>query len=116
MGKLVRSACLALIVTATASCATDVANRYYADKRYPATTLESVEVLTAPPSRPYVVIADFQARNASVKSMRRQAAKIGADAIIVSGLGGYVSVHSEWADDRDYPRHAARVFATAIKY
>ena len=76
-----------------------------------------VEVLFKNPALPYEVIADLQARNAGAASMRRQAAKIGADAVIVSFLGGYYSTHTEWADEKRMMNDTySRVTGTAIKY
>lgn len=97
-------------------CVTDVANRYYADTKYPPRPVEQVELLTSRPSRPFVVIADFQSRGESPQSMRKRAAKIGADAIIVTNLGGYASLTSEWAGDDPYSNTYTRLIGTAIKY
>ena len=98
-------------------CASDVANQYYASVHYPPKATKEVEVLFKNPARPYEVIADLQARNAGAASMRRQAAKIGADAVIVSFLGGYYSTHSEWADEKNMTNDTySRVTGTAIKY
>ena len=100
-----------------AGCASDVANQYYAAERYPARPTKEVEVLFKNPTRPYVVIADLQARNAGAASMRRQAAKIGADAVIVSFLGGYFSTSTEWVDEKRMMNDTySRVTGTAIKY
>ncbi|MFO1487990.1 MAG: hypothetical protein U1F65_05900 [Verrucomicrobiota bacterium] len=98
-------------------CASDVANQYYADVRYPPRPTKEVEVLFKNPSRPYDVIADLQARNASASTMQRQAAKIGADAVIVSFLGGYYSTRTEWVDEKRMMNDSySRVTGTAIKY
>ena len=43
--------------------------------------------------------------------------QIGADAVIVSFLGGYYSTHSEWADEKNMTNDTySRVTGTAIKY
>src|SRR2546426_342003 len=73
------------------ACAVDVANRYYAAERYPERSPKSVEILSHAPSRPFMVIADFQSRGESAEALRRRAAKIGADAIIVTRIGGLYS-------------------------
>jgi hypothetical protein len=97
-------------------CATDVANRYYATERYPAKDTKDVELLWHNPSRQYVVIADFQARGESPEGMRKWAAKIGADAVIVSILGGYYDTSTEWAGADKEANTYSRITGTAIKY
>jgi hypothetical protein len=97
-----------------AGCATDVANRYYADRKYPPKPTEEVAILSAAPSRPYDVIADFQSRGDSPESLRRKAAQIGADAVIVSNVGGAVPFANEWADQPTY--YSAHIVGTAIRY
>ena len=68
------------------------------------------------PTAPYTVIADFQARGATIEQMRTKAAKIGADAVIVSTVGGYRSRSDEWASDDSYADYYSRITATAIIY
>lgn len=97
-------------------CATDVANRYYAAETYAPKPVEQVDLLRARPSREFEVIADFQSRGESAKAMRRRAAKIGADAIIVTNLGGYASLGTEWAGKDPYSQSYSRLVGTAIKY
>jgi hypothetical protein len=77
-----------LLLAALIGCARDVANRYYGGVAYPAKEPREVEVLWRAPTRNYVVIADFQSRNETPDDMREKAAKIGADAVIISILGG----------------------------
>ena len=48
--------------------------------------------------------------------MKKRAAKIGADAIIVSPLGGYYSLNEEWADSDSMSRTYSRLVGSAIKY
>ena len=96
------------------SCASDVANRYYAVDHYPPKKAKEVEVLYKNPTQPYEVIADFQARDAGEATMRRMAAKIGADAVIVSLLGG--SYSGKWAETKPSSSSYSRVTGTAIKY
>lgn len=110
-----RYVCL-LTATFLTSCATDVANRYYAAEKYPPKPVEAVDLLTGRPSRPFDVIADFQSRGESANAMRKRAARIGADAIIVTRLGGYASLHSQWAGDDPYSDTYSRLIGTAIKY
>jgi hypothetical protein len=109
---------LALIIFAISlsSCATDVANRYYVAEKFPPKAPEQVELLQGRPGRPFTVIADFQSRGESPQAMRKRAAKIGADAIIVTQLGGYASLSSEWAGDDPYSGTYSRLIGTAIKY
>ena len=62
------------------------------------------------------MIADFQSRGESPEAVRKKAADIGADAVIISILGGYYSRSEEWAGS---DRHAAtynRITGTAIRY
>lgn len=105
-----------LAMVGTVSCVTDQAHRYYAEKRYPPKNIEDVEVLWEAPTRAHVVIADFQARNARPKYMRKLAAEIGADAVIVGTLGGLRSKGDEWAGEDKYAKYYSRITGTAIRY
>jgi len=105
-----------MLVLLLSGCASDVAGRYYSNEKYPARPADEVEVFTSAPTRPYEVIADLQARGASVNYMKRQAAKIGADGIIVSMLGGYRSGSDIWAGIDSYSNTYSRITATAIKF
>jgi len=98
------------------ACVSDQAHRYYAHTKYPPKPVDQVEVLYEAPSRPYEVIADFQARGASVKYMRKKAAEIGADAVIVGTYGGYRSRRDEWAGQDKYADSYSRITGTAIRY
>lgn len=98
-------------------CVSDVANRYYSNETYPAKKIDEVELLFEKPKRPFIVIADFQSRGESFESLRKKAAKIGADAIIVVALGGKYSLSEEWAkNDRYKNKYHSHVAGTAIKY
>jgi hypothetical protein len=99
-----------------AGCATDVANRYYASEKYPPKDPKQVELLWKNPQRQYVVIADFQARGESPEGMRKWAAQIGADAVIVSILGGYYDRNTTWAGQDTQANTYSRITGTAIKY
>lgn len=97
-------------------CISDEANRYYLKETLPAKKINDVEVLRTEPQQPYVVIADFQARNASIKHMQKRAAEIGADAVIVVPIGGWYSIDEIWADKDRHSNSYSRLTATAIKY
>lgn len=99
-----------------AGCATDVANRYYVTEQYPPKEPKDVELLWHNPVRDSVIIADFQARGESPEGMRKRAAKIGADAVIVSILGGYYDTANEWAGKDTQANTYTRITGTAIKY
>jgi len=96
-------------------CAGDVANRYYGSARYDAVPVSEVQVLLAPPAEPFDIIADFQARNADARFMQKQAAEIGADAVIVTYLGGQVKFSQTWASQPDNGTFS-RIAGTAIRY
>ena len=97
-------------------CAQDVASRYYGAERYAAKNHQDVALLFSAPSRPFAVIADFQSRNETAESMKKRAAKIGADAIIVSPLGGYYRLNEEWASNDRMSGSYSRLVGSAIKY
>ena len=107
---------LSVVMLAITGCVTDVANRYYLSERYPEKSEEQVEVLTDNPTRAYVVMADFQSRGDSVEGVRRKAAKIGADAVIVSKLGGSYDVREQWAGEDRFMSTGSRVVGTAVRY
>ncbi len=98
------------------ACATDVANRYYGTAKYPPRDPAEVELLWQRPTKDYVVIADFQSRRESPEAIRKKAAEIGADAVIVSILGGYYSRSEEWAGSDRQSATYSRITGTAIKY
>ena len=98
------------------SCASDQASRYYGTAKYAPKDVDDVKILFEAPSRPYVVIADFQSRGESPEDMQRKAASIGADAVIVVKLGGYRSTSEQWADHDSYASSYTRITGTAIKY
>jgi len=107
---------VASLLVFLSGCVADEANRYYGASRYAAVPAEQVQILTRKPSKPFTVIADFQSRGDSFKSIQRKAAKIGADAVIVTNLGGYVSVGSSWAHQDPYRDSHGHIVGTAIKY
>jgi hypothetical protein len=97
-------------------CATDVANRYYAKERLSPRPVSEVLVLWDKPDRPFAVLADFQSRGESPDDMRKKGAEIGADAVIVSLLGGNYSRDEQWADKDRHASTYSRIAATAIKF
>jgi len=107
---------LVLICLISAGCATDVANRYYASIKYPPKNSQDVQILRQPPARPYDVIADFQSRGESPKSVAKKAAKIGADAVIIATLGGYYELGTQWASEDNQADTYTRIVGTAIRY
>ncbi len=97
-------------------CVSNEAGRYYLKERLPTKKTREVEVLREAPEKPYTVIADFQARDATVAHMRKRAAEIGADAVIVVPVGGWYSEDEVWAENDRYSNTYTRLIATAIKY
>jgi len=108
--------CLVILTLMLFGCAQDVANRYYLSQRYPEKFSHEVEILYSKPSRPFIVMADFQSRGENAEDMRDKAAKIGADAVIVSNLGGFYAQGEEWAHHDRYKGTYSRIIATAIKF
>jgi hypothetical protein len=106
----------ALLACLLPSCATDVANRYYGAAKFPPKAVDEVEMLDHAPGRPYEVIADFQSRGESPQDLRKKAAAIGADAVIVATLGGYYGENEEWAQQKNANATYTRIVGTAIKY
>lgn len=107
---------LSLLSLILSGCAQDVANRYYSSQRYEPKQSKDVALLFSAPSRPFTVIADFQSRNESPEGMKKRAAKIGADAIIVSPVGGLYRLNEEWAGSDRMSRSYSRLIGSVIKY
>ena len=95
------------------ACVHDEAHRLYLDEPLPSKPSSSVEVLFEEPDRPYDVIADLQARNGSIEYLRKEAAKIGADAVLCSFVGGKRDLGDKWAD-QDTSKTYQRIAGTAI--
>lgn len=100
----------------TAGCASDVANRIYVKESLPAKAISEVQILWSKPHRSFIVLADFQSRGESPEDMRRKGAEIGADAVIVSLLGGLYSKDEQWAGKDRHSTTYSRIAATAIKF
>ena len=106
-----------MIAAFLTACASDVANRYYADEVFAAKNVNDVEVFQAKPDRPFVVIADFQSRGESAEDLRGKAASIGADAVIIVEVGGSYSLGEEWAHTDKYKnKNHSHILGTAIRF
>ena len=104
-----------LCTVAITACVSDQAYRaYVSEGTYPARDVSQVEILYQKPSREFVVVADLQARGHAEDQFRDEAARLGADAVIISRLGGYVG-DATWADG-DNGNSYSRIIGTAIKY
>jgi len=113
--KTVTTAVLTALMFTT-GCATDVANRYYGEKKFAPRPFDQVAVLWQKPERPFVIIADFQSRGESPTDLQKKAAEIGADAVIVAILGGYYNRSEQWAGQDRNSDSYSRIVGTAIKY
>jgi hypothetical protein len=115
--KTIQVQALALVLMIlVGGCARDVASRYYVSERYAAKDPKDVELFFRAPSRAFTVIADLQSRNESPEAMKKRAAKLGADAIIVSPLGGFYRLNEEWAESDRMANTYSRLVGCAIKY
>ena len=104
------------LVFLLAGCRTDEAARYYGTERYPPRLVSEVQVFTAKPDRDFTVIADIQAYNVSPDHMRRRAAEVGGDGVILVRGGGYASSDQVWASDDRFSHTYHRLLATVIKF
>ena len=116
----------AMVILVSACASKDIANRYYSNQQYTAKAPAEVQILTGAPAEEFEVIADFQMRRETPNEIRNRAAKIGADAVIVTLLGGERGEAEEWAGgDAKKARVLtsgeaegvySRIVGTAIKY
>jgi hypothetical protein len=116
-GFFMRKVALLGIVIAIliSGCVSDQAHRIYiSENSYQPKNPESVEILYKKPSKEFTVIADLQARGKALEEFRAIGGKIGADAIIISYLGGNI-VSAEFAG-KDEGKTYNRIAGTAIKY
>jgi hypothetical protein len=97
-------------------CISDEANRYYLKEKLPAKNVDDVMILREKPQQPFIVVADFQAVNASFRYMQKRAAEIGADAVIIVPAGGWYSQNEVWAGKDQHSNSYSRLIGTAIKY
>jgi hypothetical protein len=116
MNKIVKRIIISAFTVTISGCAQDVASRYYSQQQYAPKPESEVELLFTAPNRQFTVIADLQSRNESPRQMKNRAAKIGADAIIVSKLGGYYRTDEEWAGSDKMSQSFSRLIGSAIKY
>ncbi len=107
---------ISVFLLCEAGCVSDEANRYYLKEKLPPKNVKDVQILREKPQRPYIVIADFQARGASFEYMRKRAAQIGADAVILVPVGGWYSQDEVWAGADQNSRSYTRLIGTAIRY
>jgi hypothetical protein len=107
---------ISIMLLFAVSCTIDEANRYYLNERLPRKNVNDVEVLREAPERPYIVLADLQAEYASIRHMRKRAAAIGADAVIIVLVGGLYSEGEVWAGEDRHSGTYSRIIGTAIKY
>jgi len=105
-----------LICLFLTGCVAGEANRYYLREKLPARDIKEVEILRSAPSRPYDVIADLQVSYATAEYMRKRAAEIGADAVILTPTGGWYSRDEVWAGNDQYSNSYTGLIGTAIKY
>lgn len=106
----------AILASFDVGCASDQASRYFLSEKLPARAVEQVEVLLKPPTRAYEIVAEFQSRGEDAQDMRRKAASVGADAVIVVFAGGVRAANAEWASDQTYGDMYTRIIGTAIRY
>ncbi len=109
-----KSFIVATTILALAGCRTDVANRYYGSVRYSAKEPSQVLLLSDRPKEDFDVLADFQSVGESPEDIREKAAQIGADAVIVTRVGGNYHFDEEWADQDRYAGTGRRIVGAAI--
>ncbi|MCK4999270.1 MAG: hypothetical protein KAS23_07040 [Anaerohalosphaera sp.] len=107
---------ITLLLLFVLGCAYDEANRYYLKENLPPKNVNEVEILQEEPTQPYILVADFQACNVSFRYMQKEAAKVGADAVIVVPAGGNYSMNEKWAGKDKHSNSYHRLTGTAIKY
>jgi len=107
---------LGTLLFCVVGCATDVANRYYLSQHYAPRDPQTVELLWRLPSRPFIVMADFQSRGESPEDIRKKAAAIGADAVIIATIGGLYDRGTEWAGTDKESGTFSHITGTAIIY
>lgn len=75
-----------------------------------------MSILWERPTREFEVIADFQSRGESPEDLQEKAAAIGADAVIISVLGGHYSTSEQWAGNDRHSKSYSRITGTAIRF
>lgn len=114
--KLIHTLLAVCLILLCSCIGPDIANRYYLKETYPPKEAKDVEILTKKPDREFIVMADFQARSETAKWMQKMAAQIGADAVIVTHLGGSFYSGDVWAGKDSQSATYSRIIGTAIKY
>jgi hypothetical protein len=107
---------ISILIPILSGCVSDEANRLYIENPLSPKSVEDVDVLWKAPDIEYTVIADFQAKGASIKYVRKRAAEIGADAVIVVLAGGNYSYSEVWAGKDSMSNTYSRIIGTAIIY
>ena len=116
--------CLVAIIIGTilSGCETGHATRVY--KNLPPTSSKIISILYSNPANEYELIADSEMKNATEYTVKAWGAKMGADAVIVSGFkstfpsSGFSSTSGVQAETVSLKSisGATQVFCTAIKY
>ena len=114
--KSIHPLLLVCLLLLCACAGTDIANRYYGTETYPPKEAKDVAILTKKPDREFIVIADFQARGETPQQMQKRAAEAGADAVIVTLLGGFFNSQDQGAGKDSLSWTYSRIVGTAIKY
>ena len=115
---------IVLLLAATA-CVSDLSYRYYGSTPVvSAKAQKAVEILYESPLAAYEAIADFQGRGSSdlIAQFQKEAAKISADAIIITTSSEDYDRSTQWAGsginkDKHLDKFTnRRIFGTAIIY
>ena len=115
--------CLVAIIIGTilSGCETGHATRVY--KNLPPTSSKIISILYSNPANEYELIADSEMKNATEYAVKAWGAKMGADAVILSGFktkfssGGISSTSGVQAETVSLKSiGATQVFCSAIKY
>jgi hypothetical protein len=92
----------------------DEGNRYYLTEKLSPKKIAQVELLYSKPKKEFIIIADLQGKRHTISSIRKRAAEIGADAVIIIKTGGTINFgDTKWAGTDTGETHLSGV---AIKY
>jgi hypothetical protein len=97
--SLTKSAVFVICLGFSLACQSyDEGNRYYLTEKLPSKPVEQVELLYTKPDREFVVIADLQGGSHTPDTLRKRAAGIGGDAVIIVKTGGAIGFDDpKWA-------------------